>query len=173
MTISLINPNFPSCGCTDICGKNVVCQDKGNTKSKVTLENKTDFEILKHKIDGCLITDHSERCDFLLEIKKPLSSAYANSPNSQNYFYQEYYIEVKGSDIKTAYEQILATVRKLSRAIPELLESGQHQRKGFISCTRVPQIDTTIQTLKAKAKKKPYCMEITVKSGILKIPDFE
>lgn len=167
MTISFINPNFngTNCDCTQICGTNVVCQDKGNQTSKVVLQNNTDFEILKHYVDGCLIKN-SEACDFLLEIKKPLSTDKANSQKVEDFHYYEYYIEVKGSDLKKAYEQILATVSKLSKVKQECLKSEQHQRKGFISCTRVPKIDTTIQNLKSKAQRQ-YKMEIIVKSGAL------
>lgn len=173
MMISFINPNLngTSCDCTQICGTNVVCQDKGNRTSRVALQNNTDYEILKHHVDGCLIKN-SEACDFLLEIKKTLSTDKADSQKVEDFYYYEYYIEVKGSNLKKAYEQILATVPKLSKVKQECLKSKQHQRKGFISCTRVPQIDTTIQSLKSKAQRQ-YKMEITVKSGALEITHSE
>lgn len=171
MAISFINPNFPPSPCTTICGKNISCQDNGNSKSKVILTNNQGFEILKHQVDGCLITT-GKRCDFLLEIKKPLSDDKKDSQKVEDYIYYEYYIETKGSDLAKAYEQILATVQILSKAIPACLDTGQHQRKGFISCTRIPQIDTTIQNLKARAKRE-YGMEVTVKSGTLEVTELK
>lgn len=169
MAISFINPNLNSCTVT--CGTNVVCRDKGNPNSEVRLQNNQGFEILKHIVDDCLI-QQGQRCDFLLEIKKLLSDKPQNSQKVEDYDYREYYIETKGSNVEKAYEQILATVPQLTKVTAACLNSGQHQRKGFIVCTSVPKMTTTIQNLKSRAKRD-YKMEIAHQSRVFEINDFK
>lgn len=170
MTISFINPNLNSCTAT--CGTNVVCRDKRNPNSEVRLQNNQGFEILKHIVDGCLI-QQGEKCDFLLEIKKPLPDKPQDSPKIEDYDYREYYIETKGSDLIKAYEQILATVPQLTKVTATCLNSGQHQRKGFIVCTHIyPKTLSTAQVLQSRAKRI-YKMDIKHGSQKLEINDFK
>lgn len=71
------------------------------------------------------------------------------------------FIELKGSNIAQAYEQIL-TSRKNRESIQDL----QIKYYAAIICSRYPQIDSTIQRMQRKAKK--LFEKVFVKSGELK-----
>ncbi|MEG4226233.1 hypothetical protein QUA35_08750 [Microcoleus sp. N9_B2] len=108
----------------------IVLQEK---KSKITFLNPNQDEILKIKVDGCVISDNETlRCDYAL-----IPSAAV-----------EIYVELKGSDIEQAVKQIESTIKLLS-------ENPQKIKKlCFVVSTRVPQQTTSIQQLKIQFKKK-------------------
>lgn len=129
--------NIPtSCYSDDNC-KLIVFQDVG--KQNLTLKNNQEFKFRKIIVDGCVITDKNspgeKKCDFLLTI--------SNHPQCK-----EYYIELKGSDIKHAVEQIYSTIRKLS-SVP-----STQMKKGYIICNKSPMASTKIQSFQAQAKKR-------------------
>jgi len=72
----------------------VIFKDK-KSKIEYRYENDALDELSKYKVDDCLITGDCERCDFLLEnyTKKYL-----------------YFIELKGSDLIKAVEQIACSL---------------------------------------------------------------
>lgn len=83
------------------------------------------------KVDGCAIKE-GERCDNVL-----------CSANEQ----EERYVELKGSDVPHAIEQLRTSIRRL----------GEHDcnRYSYVVCTKVaPQITTTIQKAKAEFRKR-------------------
>ena len=97
-------------------------------------------EVRVIKIDGCVIKK-GKRCDYLVI----LSSG------------EELYIELKGSKVSYAVEQILAS-------IPELTADKSKEKLGFICSTRCPINSTETQKLKKNVKKK-YNLKLTIKNG--------
>jgi hypothetical protein len=102
-------------------------------KSKITFLNPNKDEILKIKVDGCVISDNETlRCDYALIPSDAV----------------EIYVELKGSDIAQAVKQIESTIKLLS-------ENPQKIKKlCFVVSTRVPKQTTSIQQLQSQFKKK-------------------
>jgi hypothetical protein len=71
----------------------VVCKDKG--KSEYIYENRRKDFLSKYRVDGGLIVDDIAKCDFLL----------LNCSQKQAYF-----VELKGSDIIRAIDQIDSSI---------------------------------------------------------------
>ena len=69
---------------------------------------------------------------------------------------QEIYIELKGSDVKHAVEQIATTIQKLGLNMSAAI--------CFIASTRCPINSTQIQNLKKKFRKN-YNAKLTIKNG--------
>jgi hypothetical protein len=118
----------PECA-EDRCDKKIVLQEN---KSKITFLNPNQDKILIIKVDGCAISDNETlRCD------------YALMPSDE----VEIYVELKGSDIVHAVEQIKSTIRLLS-------DNPQKIKKlCFVVSTRVPKQTTNIQQLQSQFKK--------------------
>ena len=96
-------------------------------------------------VDGCAITD-GERCDNAL-----------CSVDGRD----EFYIELKGSDIIHAIEQIRATIIKLGEY--------DDNRHSYVVCTKVaPHITTKIQKAKLEFKSK-FNSELLIKETPLKV----
>jgi len=116
----------------DGCGK--VAKDKIISVS----ENKINFRIInKHlvtirtvTVDGCLINDKRQRCDYLFEIDDPCSNVI--------------YLELKGCDVKKALNQLESTIKACSK------RHGEIQKNCYVVASRVPKIGTKIQILKKK-----------------------
>jgi hypothetical protein len=122
---------------------NIVISDPGsrNNRSKFRLHNPKRAAIRVVQVDDCVIKE-GIRCDYLLVLPSE----------------QEIYIELKGSDVKHAVEQI-------SRSI-DLLTCDCHSivKLCFIASTRCPINSTEIQNLKKKFRQK-YNAKITIKNG--------
>jgi hypothetical protein len=125
-----------TCNC-DICGKyefyhdkrpKVICKEK---KSKYTYENRSLDQITKYRVDGNLIKEEGEKCDFLL----------LNCEKKKAYF-----IELKGSNILKAIDQITATIDRLKL---QQYDFAIHAR---IVLTHVNTI--SVEDLKYKTLKK-------------------
>jgi hypothetical protein len=111
------------------CDKKIVLEEN---KSKITFLNPNQDKILRIKVDGCVISDNETlRCD------------YALIPSDE----VEIYVELKGSDIVHAVEQIKSTIQLLS-------DNPQKIKKlCFVVSTRVPKQTTTIQQLQSQFKR--------------------
>ncbi|WP_128690256.1 hypothetical protein [Chromohalobacter israelensis] len=70
-------------------------------RCSATVDNESGVEIKKVKIDGCLITGHEERCDWMFLHEEPEKHAHL--------------IELKGKKIDKAVSQLKSTLGKLSR----------------------------------------------------------
>ncbi len=119
----------------------IVCEEN---KSKITFENNTKRKINKIQVDGCQITDTDNiKCDCLLiDIESKV----------------EYFIELKGSNITKALQQIEAT-------IPRLSQSPQKQLKYcFVILVRTPMSSPEIQ-LRQKEFKKKYNATLIIKNS--------
>jgi hypothetical protein len=103
--------------------KKIVLQEK---RSKITFLNKNKEQILKIRVDGCAIDDNKTlRCDYVLVRSNEV----------------EVYIELKGSHVSRAIEQIKSTIKLLSDSPKEskkhcfvvstrnLLTTGDQQMK--------------------------------------------
>lgn len=122
---------------------NIVISDpgSGNNRSKFRLQNPQRYSIKVVQVDGCAIQE-GVRCDYLFIL-----------PNGQ-----ELYVELKGSNVKHAVEQI-------ARSIDLLACNCQSTVKlCFIATTRCPIASTEIQILKKKFKQK-YNAKLTIKNG--------
>lgn len=108
--------------------RRVVVEEK---LSKITFINDSLQQVTVVTVDGCAITE-GIRCDYLLidNINK------------------EYFVELKGKDIKRAVSQLERTIEVLSK-------DKQRQAKWcFIISTRCPLFTTEIQNLKIKFKRR-------------------
>lgn len=112
-------------------------------KSKITFLNSEHIQVLKIRVDGCVIKDNeSLRCDYML------------IPNSEI----EIYVELKGSDVPHAVKQIEATIQTLSEDVKK------KKKLCFVVSTRVPKQTTSIQQIQSQFKKK-FNASFRVKSG--------
>jgi len=110
------------------------CSEKSKNKIIAVSENTRKFEIRNDKsrlvytveVDGCLIND-GKRCDYLFEIDKLVI-----------------YVELKGSDIQKAYNQLIATIGYCKH------RHDKSVKECYIVASRVPRAGTDIQTLKKK-----------------------
>lgn len=126
-----------------------ICQTSTESRNIVFVENNRRIKFvndsgrcyLKIKVDGCVITGMTPRCDDAL--------------CSEDGF-EEHYIELKGTDIRHAIEQLKTTIERI----------GEHNenRHAYVICSNVaPQINTMIQKAKSEFEKK-YKSTLLVKS---------
>lgn len=99
-------------------------------RSVIRFHNKNQLPYKRVQVDGCALTQ-GQRCDHLL-----------CSADEQ----EERFVELKGSDVPHAIEQLKATIIQL----------GEHadNRHSYVVCTKVaPQITTRIQRAKVEFQK--------------------
>lgn len=132
----------------------VIAKDKLITaeenKRKFIIVNKNGKEIRKVKVDGCLINDQRERCDYLFEIGAP--------------FTRVIYLELKGADVGKAFHQLEATIKACSKR-----HSGV-ERCCHIVASRVPKMGPKLQNIKKgfiNKNKTPVYLSTTMKKVIV------
>lgn len=114
------------------------CSRKRRDSIIAVEENGRRFEIRNPKrrlvtqvrIDGCVIADDRERCDYLFEIGDKCHCAA--------------FVELKGADVRKAYSQLVSTLGILA---------SQYARARvlcFIVASRVPRITPGVQQLAIK-----------------------
>jgi len=74
----------------------IVVEENGR---KFTIRNQGKKNVKKVRVDGCLIDDKRQRCDYLFEIGHVCHCAI--------------YLELKGSDIDHAFKQLVLTMKYL------------------------------------------------------------
>ncbi|KAA6341228.1 hypothetical protein EZS27_010973 [termite gut metagenome] len=79
----------------------VTCSDKGSS-TKYIYDNQSSDYLSKYRVDGGLITDNGAKCDYLLLNFNKLKS---------------FFIEIKGSDLIRAVEQIDRSIDVLKNSI--------------------------------------------------------
>lgn len=95
--------------------------------SKLTVRNSGKRSLNKIKVDGCLISQEHEKCDWLVATTdQPLRALY---------------IELKGCDVKKAISQLKNTVRLTEASFK------QHSKECYAVTTRVPKHGTDIRKL--------------------------
>ncbi len=112
-------------------------------RSSFCLKNNNKVRVEKVEVDGCLINEGQEKCDWLFALpgmKKVL------------------FVELKGSDITKAGRQIEATIQATSRKYIKF------KLDCYIATTRVPRYDSQVQKLKIYFNKK-YNAGFYVKNG--------
>jgi hypothetical protein len=107
-------------------------------KRKIIFNNNNRFKVDKILVDNCQITS-GVRCDFLVKLDK-----------------REYFIELKGEDIKHAFEQLTRSISILGSVECQL-------RKCFIISSRSPLASPQIQNVRLQFKKK-YNSDLIVKN---------
>jgi len=112
--------------------KIVPFRDKGHS-TEYRYTNRSSDHLSKYRVDGGLIADDDKKCDFLL----------LNCEKKQSYF-----IELKGSDISTAIEQIDRSIDLLKNHLPDFTFFAR------IVVTRVntPQLEISNKFLRIKKK---------------------
>ncbi len=108
-------------------------------KRKIIFNNSKRESVRKITVDGCQITD-GLRCDYLI----------AHNIN-------EYFIELKGEDIKHAFEQ-------LKNSINILGAKDCVKRICFVISSRSPLISAEIQNIRIQFKRK-YKSDLIVKNN--------
>lgn len=124
------------------------------TKSNAASENGKRFEIksnerfTKIKIDNCLIpSKQTQKCDF----------GFIRHSNNEFYF-----VELKGKDIKTAFEQIISAITIFET---NFIKIPPEKRFGFIVSSRNPLMGQEMNILKQTfAKKYGKILEIKNKN---------
>jgi len=114
-------------------------------QSQIIIENPNQFKVCVVQVDGCAIKE-GLRCDYLVipdqqDIKKVI----------------EIYIELKGSKILHAIEQLEATIKKLS------YDPAKQEKVCIIISTRCPLTTPEIQKFKLRFKKT-YNAKLEVKN---------
>jgi hypothetical protein len=122
---------------------NIVVSDSGsrNSRSEFRLHNPKRASIKVVQVDDCVVKE-GIRCDYLLIL-----------PDGQ-----EVYIELKGSDVRHAVEQISRSIDLLACNCQSIVKLC------FISSTRCPINSTEIQNLKRQFRQK-YNAQLSVKNG--------
>ncbi|BDD10431.1 hypothetical protein FUAX_28630 [Fulvitalea axinellae] len=110
---------------------------------KVTFLNPNRYEVEKIHIDGCLEKTGSGqgRCDYLLK----------------DHNAKEYFIELKGSNVSKALEQIEASIKRWSD------KDKKPKKEALVIASRYPRNDTKINNLKKQFRAK-YATEVSIKT---------
>ncbi|MFQ3575773.1 MAG: hypothetical protein SNJ77_04990 [Cytophagales bacterium] len=123
--------------------KIVTCSD-AKSNIKFTYENDSLDSLTKYKVDGCLINDEDPKCDFLL----------LNCTKSISYF-----VELKGSDLIKAIEQIESSINLLHKDFKD------YSVEARIVLTRVNTIDLkSSKQIKLERRLKKLNGELIFKS---------
>ncbi len=104
----------------------------------ITFQNPNRTKVRYIKIDDCVITK-GLRCDWLLINEK----------------HHEHYVELKGSDVRHAFEQIEETIKQVGE--------NTDQRKAWVISTRSPLLSPEIQKQQLIFRKK-YKVAVLVKN---------
>jgi len=112
------------------------CSTKDSPKIITVKENGMTFSVINNsrrivcviRVDGCLIDDSRERCDYAFEIDDPFRSVI--------------YVELKGGDIAKAFSQLTSTLDHRHA------RHGRSKRSCFIVASRVPRAGPKVQILK-------------------------
>jgi hypothetical protein len=105
----------------------------GKRTTKLYLSNPQEREVEKIEVDGCAITD-GLRCDWLVLIND-------RQPH------EEIYVELKGSKVSHAVEQLKATIKTLSA------DSVHLPKRCFVVYSRNPMPRTDVQNNKVKFRE--------------------
>ena len=115
-------------------------------QKKIIFRNPSRLIFLKVDVDGCTITGKDIRCDKLLLACDE---------------HQEYYVELKGTDVKHAISQIEETIKKLGEF--------DDCRRAYIISTNVAPAFTTYIQMKAKFFKDKFKASLVVREKQLTV----
>ena len=120
-------PNFGNCEAT-VNHRRIVFKEN---KRKITFYNDDRKSIRRIIIDNCVITE-GIKCDYLMIAEDDT----------------EYYIELKGCDVRYAIQQIIRTIKTVSSDIVGL------KKYSYIISSRCPLSSTETQLLRLKFKRR-------------------
>jgi hypothetical protein len=134
--------------CRQLRTDKIIVTPPENNK-KFTINNPFQKTVYQVEVDKCLMPNNVEKCDYLFELE-------AIDEKTKNLMIQKvFYVELKGKDVKHAYEQLIATV--------EFCKS-KHQtaiRECHIVHSSSPKISSTAQILKKRLKDKYGIISLT------------
>ncbi len=107
-------------------------------RSKIVFENPQRLEIEVIQVDECAIRD-GKRCDHLVLRQNPQ---------------EEYFIELKGSDIQKAFDQLARSIKLLSTSPPE------GRRECIVVTRRVPRLVPRIQKAQKRFRKDSIDLKV-------------
>ncbi|MDQ2752789.1 MAG: hypothetical protein M3R72_07180 [Bacteroidota bacterium] len=133
-------------------GKDVSNPTAEENGRSFTLQNESKFLIKKWAIDKVVFKDRiDERCDYLILIHKKTEKVY-------------YWIELKGSDIVKACEQIMNTIKQVDAEIKV------HEARIISSKTPIPALrDITYAKLDNQMRKLGGCLKTYTNQGTERI----
>lgn len=94
-------------------------------RSKFQINNHECYEAKKIKVDGCLIEDNFEKCDWIVTCENPSRTAI--------------FVELKGCNIDKAISQLKSTLALTTK------EFQGYEKKCFAVTTRIPKQQTSIR----------------------------
>ncbi|ENN2390376.1 hypothetical protein [Vibrio alginolyticus] len=118
-------------GCTTVDSSSII--KVSEKKSSFSIENKNRSDVKKLAVDGCLITDNRERCDWII---------YQDTPKKQ-----AFYVELKGCDVQKGISQLSATV-KTTKA-----QFSDYKKECYLISTRVPSHSPALARKKMQFNK--------------------
>jgi len=119
-------------------------------KRKFILQNNSLNMINKVRVDGCYI-NNGAKCDYLIEL--------INS----NIVKTVFYIELKGSDINHAIEQIESTLQHCRQVHNNI------DKECYIVLSRFPSAGTSSQVLKKKFKQRNNGIPLYIDSKVKRV----
>jgi hypothetical protein len=135
-----LHMNYDRCTTVSI-DKSIVVRE---SRSSFELSNPSRLPVQKIQVDGCLIDNDSERCDWLFTFTTNIEIAF--------------YIELKGCDVRKAVSQLGAT----------LAATRDRFKDAQITCyavtTRYPSQGPSVQRLTKEFYRK-YSVPLIVKNG--------
>lgn len=124
----------------------LACEENGR-KFRIQLPRNSSETFCRVKIDGCLVSGHSDikRCDYVFH--RCHDGAY-------------YFVELKGKDVAKACEQIMSAIDFLR---PKLKFSPE-KISAFVVASRSPLSSASVQVLRNEFRKKNYGHILEVRS---------
>ena len=123
---------------TLVSHRSIVLREK---RSCITFHNLRCAPVRRIVIDNCVITQ-GPRCDYLLINNSSV----------------EYFVELKGSDVRHALVQLEKSIKQVSADV----RTGE--KKAFVISTRCPLASTEVQTQQLHFRKK-YKATLTIRSS--------
>lgn len=118
------------CKCTTkVTDRLIVVKER---RSKFQLKNDNKATISKVQVDGCLIPDNTEKCDWIL---------------AEDVIKKVYYIELKGCGLDKAIKQLKSTLVRTEERYKD------YKKECFAVTTRVPKMNTSSQKIKLDFKR--------------------
>ncbi|UTW46903.1 hypothetical protein [Bacterioplanoides sp. SCSIO 12839] len=110
-----------------------LCTTETTDSRVVVQENRSRFEVLNNRrdrlrkvqVDGCLINDHREKCDWIIEINNQSNRAL--------------FIELKGCDVDKAISQLKSTL------VHTRVKYADYDKECFAVTTRIPKHGASIR----------------------------
>lgn len=119
-------------------------------RSKLELKNPQRKKIKKVKVDGCLISDDKEKCDWIISLDKPEPKLRA------------LYIELKGCDVEKAINQLKSTICQTKE------KYHKHDKECYVITTRYPRHDSTTRQFILDMKKN-YDASLYIKNILISV----